>query len=304
MIFRLLCFAIALAGCEARPILTTIPSNTVAKLATPAPDQVKLADAPVPVSRVAVGQNIWLETVITPELALANVVSEGLSAIGGQMALGNSMPASFPRKPAVAWINRTSGIQRRVILDLEVVLNKGFLEHLISRSEAAKDHESVLSSHFDAEMLHTALLGAGLRPGKPAKFINENREYDFKPATGDPIRILLEYQGTDGKLQVVKAQSWAVNAKTGKPLDGDWVYAGSVKGKSTNGAGEEYVYFGANDGRVVCLTNFSTALLDLPFESVDSDPNGDSLGYKANTELIPERGTRVRAIFEAIPKVK
>ena len=77
-------------------------------------------------------------------------------------------------------------------------------------------------------------------------------------------------------------------------MTADWVFAGSFKGKSTTAMGEEYVYFGANDGRVVCLANFSTALLDLPVESEKGDPNGDTLSYKANTAVIPERGTKVR----------
>jgi hypothetical protein len=82
------------------------------------------------------------------------------------------------------------------------------------------------------------------------------------------------------------------------------VFAGSFKGKGQNALGEEYIYFGANDGRVVCLTNFGTALIDVPVESINADPQGDSLGFVANTGVIPERGTKVRAIFEAAPKGK
>lgn len=315
MIVRTLIIVSLLIGCEARSATPTSSAKQI--VSTPDSHGSKILDAKpqryekpdlalvkVPITRVAVGQNVWLETVKSPEQALAGIVSEGLAGLGTQLAAGNILTGNLPGQPVVTWVNRTKGIQRRAVLDLEVVLNRGFLEHLISRSEAGKDHESILSSNFDAEILHTALLGAGLQPGKPAKFLNDKRELDYKPATGDPIRIYLEYNLAPEKTELVPAQTWVVGAKDGKILNTDWVYAGSFKGKSVNGEGVEYTYFGANDGRVVCLTNFSTSLLDLPFESVNSDPNGDSLGYKANTEAIPERGTKVRAIFEAAPKGK
>lgn len=309
MMLRMLTLLVAVVGCEpkqASSIKVISPVSTVAAVSSepqvPAlVSEVKLAL--VPTTRVAVGQNIWLESVKTPEQALASTVSDALNVLGARLSIGDALSRELPKQPVVSWQSRTAGIERRVILELEVVLTKGFLEHLISRSEAAKDHESILSSSFDAEMLHTAMLGAGLQPGKPAKFINEKRELDFKPATGETVKIYFEYVDA-GKLMLVPAQSWVVYAKDGKPLTTDWVYAGSFKGKSTTANGEEFIYFGANDGRVVCLTNFSTALLDLPIESADSDPQGDNLGFKAKTEAIPERGTKVRAIFEAAPKKK
>lgn len=298
---------IMLTSCEPRPVVVekgkvSEPGSAAGSVAMSAPEPVKVNLVTVPTARVAVGRSIWLETVKTYDAALASIVSDALINAGNNMAIGNSLSLVLPKQPLISWQKRTPGLERRVILELEVVLDRGYLEHLISRSEAGKDHESILSSPFDAEILHAALLGAGLQPGKPAKFINENREYDYKPATGEKVKINLEFANADGKTMIVPAQSWVVGAKDNKPLTTDWVFAGSFKGKSTTAVGEEFVYFGANDGRVVCLTNYGTALLDLPIESVDSDPNSDSLGYKANTPVIPERGTKVRAIFEAAPK--
>lgn len=266
------------------------------------PEPVKINVVRVPTARVAVGRNIWLETVKPEDAALASMVGDALNALGSNLAVGNNM--SLPTQPLISWQNRTVGVERRVVLELEVVLVQGYLEHLISRSEAGKDHESILSNQFDAEILKAALLGAGLVPGKPARFINDQRELDFKPATGQTVKIYLEYEGTDGKTKIVPAQSWVVSSKDNKPLASDWVFAGSFKGKATTAIGEEFIYFGANDGRVVCLANFGTALLDLPFESVKGDPQGDTLSFRANTAVIPERGTKVRALFEAVPTKK
>ncbi len=311
MMLRLIPMTFALfVSCEFRPlpsmtksaVIETRSSAKVAPAST-TPEPVKVTLATVPTMRVAMGRNIWLETVKSNEAALASLVSEALIKGSSNVAVGNALSLSLPKQPLISWQKRTKGIERRVVLELEVVLTQGYLEHFISRSEAGKDHESILSNEFDAEILHDALLHfAGLHPGKPARFINEKRELDFKPATGETVKIYLEYTDADGKIIVTPAQSWVVGAKDGKPMTADWVFAGSFKGKSTTAMGEEFVYFGANDGRVVCLANFSTALLDLPVESEKGDPNGDSLSYKANTAAIPERGTKVRALFEAVPK--
>jgi hypothetical protein len=301
----LMCFL--LTSCEQRPSATAKGTaagrvSPISVATYPEPEPVKVSLVTVPTARVAVGRNIWLETVKTEEAALASLVGDALNSLGNNLAVGNSV--SLLTQPLISWQKRTAGIERRVVLELEVVLTKGYLEHLISRSEAGKDHETILSSEFDAEILHAALLGAGLVPGKPAKFLNAERELDFKPATGQTVKIYLEYEGAEGKKVVVPAQSWVVGGKDSKPLTADWVFAGSFKGKSTTAMGEEFVYFAANDGRVVCLANFGSALLDLPFESVKGDPQGDTLSFRANTAVIPDRGTKVRALFEAVPTKK
>ncbi|MBL8823516.1 MAG: hypothetical protein JNJ77_13085 [Planctomycetia bacterium] len=284
-------------------------SKAAAPVATSSTVVQKQADANIsnttmqPVFRVAVGQSIWLETVTQQEAAAARLVGEALRKAGGLCSLGDVAIQAVPSQPLPSWQSRASGIDRRVVIDAVVVLREGFLEHLLSRSEAGKDHESIMSAPFDAKILHAAMLGAGFKPGKPATFINAQREYDFKPATGDVVKLLVEYTDAQGKYHCVPAQAWVSRAKDNKPLVGDWVFAGSYNGKARTAMGEEYEYFGANDGRVICLTNFGSALLDLPFESVDSDPQGDNLGYKANPNAIPERGTSVRVIMERVQNI-
>lgn len=302
--FRFLMLSCLLASCQ--PKLPSLATTTAITMQTAKEQNVStnINWVAVPTKRVAVGQNIWLETVQSPEQAMGTLVSEALLQVGSQSVVGNALASALPKQPTISWQQRTPGIDRRVIIDLEVVLQKGFLEHLISRSEAGKNHESLLSSPFDAEILYLALVGAGLQPGKPATFINEKREYDFKPATGEVVKIYLEYVDENGQSKVVPAQRWVVSAKDEKPLLADWVFAGSYRGIMETAKGEKMPFFGANDGRVVCLTNYGSALLDLPTESVDSDPQGDSLGFKANTAVIPKVETKVRAILEAAPKTK
>jgi hypothetical protein len=53
----------------------------------------------------------------------------------------------------------------------------------------------------------------------------------------------------------------------------------------------------ANDGDVICVSNFETALLDLPIKSPKE--NAD-LAFVANSERIPPRGTTVVVVLEPV----
>ncbi len=78
----------------------------------------------------------------------------------------------------------------------------------------------------------------------------------------------------------------------GQHLDHDWVFAGSriVKNPET---GDEF-YVADRSGELACVSNFPTALLDLPIES--SSDNA-LLGFEADEEMIPPKGTPVRVMM-------
>jgi hypothetical protein len=52
---------------------------------------------------------------------------------------------------------------------------------------------------------------------------------------------------------------------------------------------------------MICVSNFSTALMDLPIESSDSN---SSLQFEAFTEKIPPVGTFVRLMLVPLPEDK
>jgi hypothetical protein len=220
----------------------------------------------------------------------------------GAGASAVAQPATWP--PEGAKVTRLGpniafgqlGDRRWVELDAKVCLQMGYLEHLLSRDEAGKQHESVLSLSIDASHIHSALLAAGAQPGKPVQFLNEKGDPEFKPPSGDRIRITLYYKDAEGRLVSIPAQKWVRNTKTKKPLELDWVFAGSYFFKPPGGDQE---FYAANDGRVITTANFTTALLDLPIRSTEGDPQG-GLEFEANTELIPPRDTPVKVVLEVI----
>jgi hypothetical protein len=78
-----------------------------------------------------------------------------------------------------------------------------------------------------------------------------------------------------------------------KDLDIDWVFAGSRLVDVPFEQGKKHYL--ANDGDVICVSNFETAMLDLPIKSPKD--NAD-LAFEANTARIPPKDTRVTVILE------
>lgn len=186
------------------------------------------------------------------------------------------------------------GGKRRVLVNAVVCLRDGQLEQFLTRKNT-KEHEAVLAADIDARHIHTALVLAQASPGKPVKF---NPEY--QPASGDRIKITLEYKDDKGKLVRVPAQKWIRNIRTKSDMQHDWIFGGSLLiGDPLDKTRQPF--YAANDGDVICLSNFETAMLDLP---VNSPKDNVDLVFEANTERIPPLKTPVTVILEKIEAAK
>lgn len=283
---------------RAVPVRTEPKSQALAMVVTRIDPRPMSGGVVLPVTWTALGSNIYLMTALPPLTAASRIVADRWAQAAALVTPGSGstlLPADV-----IAWIPWPGPDHRRVLVDAVVVFREGYLEHLLTRHEAGKNHESILSASFDAEHLHLALLAAGAQPGSPARFVNERNEAAFTPATGDPIAVVLRYRDETGSERWVPAQNWVLNAHTRRPLDRDWVFAGSYRGSFEDVTGEKRTFYAANEGRIICLTNFASALLDLPVESKDASPESGGLDFIANSAMIPPLGTRVSVFL--IPK--
>jgi hypothetical protein len=180
--------------------------------------------------------------------------------------------------------------RKAVVIDGQVCLREGNLEMFACPKES-KEHESVVSLNCQPSDAHAGLLAAGAKPGKPVRF-----DPKYEPASGDVIEIFVLWRDAQGKKRQAKAQEWVKNIKTEKALAYDWVFAGSGFWKDEDTGKEHYQ---ANGGDFICVSNFPSAMLDLPIES--SMANGE-LMFHAFTENIPPKGTKVRVVL--IPRKK
>lgn len=180
--------------------------------------------------------------------------------------------------------------QKIVVANSEVVLNRGPLE-MFACPPNTKEHESILRVKSAAFVIHAGLLAVGAKSGHPVKF-----DPDYEPATGNVVDIYLVWE-LDGKTRWAKAQDWVLNSQTRKPMKTHWVFAGSGYWVNPDNGTRNYL---AETGELICVSNFSTATLDLPVES--SQANAGLL-FEANPDQVPPKGTPVKLVLAPqIPK--
>jgi hypothetical protein len=209
-------------------------------------------------------------------------------------------PAEVKKVPAGKNIVlEIQGSKRRVLVEAYVCLRKGQLEQLLTRKRT-KEHEAILAADVDARLVHLALVAAGAEPGSTVKFKKMGEKFVIVPPKGTTIRITLQYKDKNNKVVRVPARQWIRQSKTGKDLAHDWVFAGSVFYKDPLEENKPMIY-GANDGDIICVSNFDTAMLDLP---INSSKSNDDLAFEAHTERIPPLNTPVTMILEPVLEKK
>ena len=223
---------------------------------------------------------------------LAALLAIGLAPPDGPP---NAEPTADAFRPDPAWKPIGPGLwfdpaARRLILRARVALREGPLEHLLCLRHT-KEHESILATEADPRQIHAGLLLTGAEPGHPVRFRPE-----FQPPTGTPIAIDLEWE-QEAQARRANAKQWVKEERGGKPLDRDWVFAGSelIVDPQTKAT-----YYAAQDGDLITVANFPNAIIDLPFASSANDVDRV---YVANTPAIPPRGTFVTMSFRPAPAV-
>jgi len=185
-------------------------------------------------------------------------------------------------KDARIWIDTKN---KRLVVDGYVALRIGQLE-MFACPAGTKEHESVVGLLTKAQYVHAGLLAIGAKPGSPVKF-----EPKYTPAHGSKIKIEILYVSDKGEKKRVVAQDWVRQIGTEKTLDMDWVFAGSGLWKDPDTGKEQYL---AESGDLICVSNFTTATLDLPVRSSQAN---SSLLFAAFTDRIPPEQTPVRLVL-------
>ena len=180
--------------------------------------------------------------------------------------------------------------RKLVIVDGQICLREGMLE-MFACPKGTKEHESIVSVNCKAKFVHAALMAVGAQPGKPVSF-----DPVYRPASGPVVEVYVLWQDEAGKKCRVRAQEWIKELKTDKLMNHSWVFVGSSVWTDET-TGEKY--YQADGGDFICVSNFPTAMLDLPIKSTQSN---DELMFTACTERIPPLGTKVRLVL--IPQLQ
>lgn len=183
------------------------------------------------------------------------------------------------------WIDMKRKI---VVVDGRVALREGQLE-MFACPKGTKEHESLVAVTAKPSVIHAGLLAVGAKSGTQVKW-----DPKYEPATGQVIEVLVLWKDKEGKNRKMRAQDWIRDLKTKKAMSYDWVFAGSGFWIDEENGSKHYH---ADAGDFICVSNFSTATLDLPVKSSQDNTN---LQFEAFTENMPEKGTKVRLVL--IPK--
>ena len=201
----------------------------------------------------------------------------------GYVAAGDSLPPPEGARrldpEAPVWVDPKKEL---VYVDGRVVLREGVLE-MFACPSGTKEHESVVAVECSAMLVHTALLAIGAEPGKPVRF-----NPDYLPPSGAEIDIRVVWLDKKGEKQSARAQEWIRHANSGKEMSLPFVFAGSGFWTDTQTGRRHYL---AESGDMICVSNFGTAMLDVPAPSTQAN---DELWFEPFTERIPELDTPVR----------
>jgi hypothetical protein len=148
-------------------------------------------------------------------------------------------------------------------------------------------YESVVVIYTKPSIVHAALLALGAKPGKPVEY-----KPKFVPPSGAEVEIEVAWKDRDGKRQKARAQDWIRDIKTKKPLEVNWVFAGSIFWEDKSTGEKSYM---ADRGDFISVLNLPTALLDLPIESASAL---ESRLFEGFVERLPPPGTPVTLILK------
>jgi hypothetical protein len=176
--------------------------------------------------------------------------------------------------------------EKAVIVEGQVALREGMLE-MFACTRNTKEHESIISANIKAYLVHAALLSLGAEPGHPVRF-----QPKYEPPTGTEIEVFVRYLDEKGKVQSARAQDWIKDNHTGKPMAYPFVFGGSSFYTDPD---TKKQYYQAEHGDFVCVSNFGTAMLDIPAKSSKSN---EELEFEALTKKIPPLGAPVQLVFK------
>lgn len=177
----------------------------------------------------------------------------------------------------------------RVYLDGYVTLKRGPLE-MFACPVGTKEHESIVAALARSREVHAALLAVGADSGTPVRF-----DPEFLPPTGQVVRIYVCWYDAKGDFHASDARQWIEDLQTEKPMTAEWVFAGSGFWQDPEDQREYYL---ADSGDMICVSNFSSAMLDV---AIPSSADTGSLRFVPMEDNIPELDTPVRLVMVPVP---
>jgi hypothetical protein len=180
------------------------------------------------------------------------------------------------------WIDK---VHHQVILVGQVSQPDYRLE-FFACSDLGRGYESVVVVNTRASIVHAALLGVGAEPGHPVQF-----DPEYKPPAGQEIAVEVVWKDKDGRRRRDRAQDWVRNTQTKKPMQENWVFAGSGFWRDPTTGKTRYM---ADSGDLICMLSLPGAMMDL---TLRTPSDLESRVFEADSQRVPPRGTPVTLLL-------
>ena len=151
-----------------------------------------------------------------------------------------------------------------------------------------KAHETIVNfTDIRPSEVHKALESLGVKPGKPARG-------EEGTASGPEVRLLLEFTGSDGKVQTLPIEKLMVD-RAGKPFPAvRWIFTGSAT-KQPDPEKDEKVYGADLTGTLISLFPVTD---DTVFQTNLTLKEEGMFKLELRQGLLPKEGTPVKLLIE------
>ncbi len=237
---------------------------------------------------------------LVPRWAVVAAVCSGMAATHaqwpGREAILRDVEKTFGDPPELVRLDPQERVwadkkHQRVVVDGYIALQQGSLEMLACLA-GTKEHESIVATFCKAQTVHAGLLAIGAKAGKPVQW-----QPDYVPPSGSEIQVMALWRDENGEKQRSDVRRWCrVVGSQDKTLEANFVFAGSILWEDPDTGKKMYQ---AEGGDLICVSNFSTATLDVPLES---SAVNTGLMFAAFSERIPKVGTPIRLVLQLVVK--
>ena len=216
----------------------------------------------------------------------------------GREEIVSNVEKTFVDPPEMVRLDKTSRVwadkkNKLVVVDGYITLTNGQLE-MLACPVRTKEHESIIALFTKAQFIHAGLLAVGAKKGKPVAW-----EPKYAPPTGSKIGVFALWKDDKGKKHMIDAREWVREVGTEKgTLQMPFVFAGSGFWTDPDDGTKHYM---AEAGDLICVSNFSTATLDIPTKSSQAN---SGLMFATFTERIPKIKTPVRVVLQVMDEAK
>ncbi|MDG2094955.1 MAG: YdjY domain-containing protein [Phycisphaerales bacterium] len=213
-------------------------------------------------------------------------------------SVATSPTSSSPGGSTDKWVELQPGLMVRpsameVQLKARICLDAGWLEQIMC-APGTREHESIMVTDIPPSAIHAALLAAGMQPGSPGFWREQDGDIIEMPPTGSRVEVLV---AVDGSSQWQSVKSW-IESDSGRSLDGEWIFGGSFLREADEVPAGYSRYEADLSGSIIGLVTFGDETIGLS-RIIPDQVAFEPAQWRVAERRVPAIGTSVRVLVRS-----